>query len=152
KVDIRSNLTDKEMRRALSDFSLKTRDADIAVVFFAGHGIEVGGENWLIPVDAELNRDIDVQDETVSLKRVLELIQPARRLRLVILDACRDNPFTGTMSRANPTRGQTNRGLARVDDSMITTDTLVAFAAKAGSTAGDSVGTHSPFTEALLTR
>jgi len=151
-VDVRSNLVDKEMRLAFRDFFLKTREADIAVVYFAGHGIEVGGENWLIPVDAVLSRDIDVQDETISLKRVMELIEPARRLRLVILDACRDNPFTGTMSRAKPTRGPLNRGLARVDESAITTDTLVAFAAKAGSTASDSIGAHSPFTEALLAR
>src|SRR5215472_10259227 len=67
-VDVRSNLVDKEMRLAFRDFFLKTREADIAVVYFAGHGIEVGGENWLIPVDAVLSRDIDVQDETISLK------------------------------------------------------------------------------------
>jgi len=66
-------------------------DADIAVVFYAGHGIEVNGNNYLIPIDAVLRSDIDVEDETVSLDRVSQIVEPARRLRLIILDACRDN-------------------------------------------------------------
>jgi Caspase domain len=148
-VDVRSNLAEKEMRRALVNFSLRTRDADIAVVYYAGHGIEVNGDNYLIPIDAALGRDIDVEDETVSLKRVMELIEPARRLRLVILDACRDNPFAGTMKRTSLSRGPISRGLARVE--IANPDTLIAFAAKAGSTAIDSIGSHSPFTDALLT-
>ena len=81
------------MRRALRDFSDEVRDSDIALIFYAGHGIEVNGTNYLIPVDAALERDIDVEDETISLDRVLQMLEHAKRLRLVILDACRDNPF-----------------------------------------------------------
>jgi uncharacterized caspase-like protein len=84
-----------QMRRALSDFADTARDSDIAVVYYAGHGIEVDGVNYLIPVDATLARDFDVEDETISLDRVLRAIDSARRLRLVILDACRTNPFHG---------------------------------------------------------
>jgi uncharacterized protein YraI len=132
------------MRRAISDFSDVARDSDIAVVYYAGHGIEVDGVNYLVPVDATLARDFDVEDETVSLNRVLKAIESARRLRLVILDACRNSPFVESMKRASRAIG---RGLARVEP---TADTLVAFAAKAGSTASDGTGGNSPFTAALL--
>jgi hypothetical protein len=81
------------MRRALRDFSDEVRDADIAVVFYAGHGMEMNGINYLFPVDSVLERDIDVADETVSLSRVNQILEPAKHLRLIILDACRDNPF-----------------------------------------------------------
>ena len=77
----------------MRDFADRARDADIAVVYYAGHGIEVDGANYLIPVDAKLERDTDVYDEALSLDRVLIAIEPAKKLRLVILDACRDNPF-----------------------------------------------------------
>jgi hypothetical protein len=143
-VDARNNLGSKDMKQAVRDFSIKTRDADVAVVFYAGHGIQVNGENYLIPTDAVLGRDIDVEDEAVSLDRVMKLIDSARRLRLIIVDACRDNPFSGAMT----SRAPISRGLGRVE--INNTDTLVAYAAKAGSTAIDSIGTHSPFTDALL--
>jgi uncharacterized caspase-like protein len=95
-VDSRHDLLAAETRRALRDFADRARDADIAVVYYAGHGIEVDGTNYLIPVDARLERDTDVYDEAFSLDRVLLAIEPAKRLRLVILDACRDNPFGRT--------------------------------------------------------
>ena len=91
-VDSRHDLTAADTRRALRDFADRARDADIAVVYYAGHGIEVDGGNYLIPVDAKLERDTDVYDEALSLDRVLLAIEPAKKLRLVILDACRDNP------------------------------------------------------------
>jgi uncharacterized caspase-like protein len=134
-----------QMRRALSDFADTARDSDIAVVYYAGHGIEVDGVNYLIPVDATLARDFDVEDETISLDRVLKAIDSARRLRLVILDACRTNPFIESMKRGSRAVG---RGFARVEPTA--PDTLVAFSAKAGSTASDGSGEHSPFTAALL--
>lgn len=136
-----------DMRRALRDFAITAQDADIAVVYFAGHGIEINGENYVIPVDAVLERDTDVDDETISLDRVIRLLEPVRRLRLIILDACRDNPFSRSMKRSLASRSM-SRGLAKVEPAM--SNTLVAFAAKAGSTASDGDGTHSPFTSALL--
>ena len=69
------------------------------MVYYAGHGIEVDGTNYLIPVDAKLERDTDVYDEAFSLDRVLLAVEPAKQLRLVILDACRDNPFAKSMKR-----------------------------------------------------
>jgi uncharacterized caspase-like protein len=94
------------MKRALRDFSDTVQDADIAVVFYAGHGIEVAGVNYLIPIDAVLARDIDVQDEAVSLDRINQVLEPVKRLRLIILDACRDNPFARSMRRTIAKRAQ----------------------------------------------
>jgi uncharacterized caspase-like protein len=145
-VDYRQDLTARETRRALREFADATRDADIAVVYYAGHGIEVEGSNYLIPVDARLERDTDVYDETLSLDRILVAIEPARKLRLVILDACRDNPFSRIMQRTVATRG-IGRGLAKVEPNS--PNTLIAYSAKAGSTAQDGDGKNSPFTLAL---
>jgi hypothetical protein len=146
-VQTKTNLDLASMRHALRDFSDAARDADAAVVFFAGHGLEVNGTNYLIPVDAALERDIDVEDEAVSLERVSQIIEQAKRLRVVILDACRDNPFTSRMKRTVANRS-IGRGLARVD--VLTADTLIAFSAKAGSTASDGSGPNSPYASALL--
>jgi hypothetical protein len=146
-VDSRRNLKIAEMRRAFRDFSDKARDADVAVVYFAGHGIEVDGTNYVIPVDAALERDLDVYDEAFPLDRILVTIEPAKQLRLVILDACRDNPFAKTMKRTIGSRA-VGRGLAKVEPSS--PNTLIAFASKAGSTASDGDSKNSPFTSALV--
>jgi uncharacterized caspase-like protein len=135
------------MRRVLREFSDKSHNADVAVVYFAGHGIEVDGQNYLIPTDAMLQRDRDVFDEAISLERILQTIEPAKTLRLVILDACRDNPFTKSMKRVSALRSL-NRGLIAVEP--MKANTLIAYAAKGGSTAEDGDGQHSPFASALL--
>jgi hypothetical protein len=148
--DFVENLRDlkaSEMRRALRGFSDKARDADVAVVYYAGHGIEVDGNNYLIPVDAVLERDIDIYDETFALDRILASIEPAKQLRLVILDACRDNPFAKTMKRTIGSRA-VGRGLAKVEPNS--PNTLIAFASKAGSTTLDGDSKNSPFTAALV--
>lgn len=144
-VDSRHDVPAAELRRALRDFADRARDADIAVVYYAGHGMEVNGTNYLIPVDAKLERDTDVYDEAVSLDRVLVAIEPAKQLRLVILDACRDNPFVKSMKRTVASRA-IGRGLAQVEPAS--PNTLIAYSAKAGSTALDG-DTNSPFTIAL---
>jgi len=146
-VQSRRDLKNTEMRRALRDFTEKARDADIAVIYYAGHGIEVDGTNYLIPVDAALERDTDAYDEAISLDRILQAIEPARQLRLVILDACRDNPFAKNMKRTVASRAL-GRGLAGVEPAR--PNTLIAFAAKGGSTAADGDARNSPFTSALL--
>lgn len=136
-----------ELRRVIREFSETARDADIAVVYYAGHGIEVDGTNYLVPADAKLASDFDIEDETISLDRVLKALEGTKRLRLVILDACRDNPFANTMKRTVASRA-IGRGLAKVEPTM--SDTLIAFAAKAGAVASDGDGTNSPFAAALV--
>jgi len=146
-VELRQNLGIRELRQAINDFADMARDADAAVVYYSGHGIEVNGVNYLIPVDAVLNRDTDVSYETFSLDNLVQALEPARRLRLVILDACRENPFTHGMKRTIGTRA-IGRGLAAVEP--VTVNTLIGFAAKAGSAALDGDGANSPYATALL--
>src|SRR5215467_4293362 len=138
------------MKRALRDFSDTAQDADIAVVFYAGHGIEVAGVNYLIPIDAVLERDIDVQDEAVPLDRINQVLEPVKRLRLIILDACRDNPFARSMRRTIATRS-VRSGYGEIDERSLLPNTLVAYAQRAGFTAEDGVGSsNSPYTTALI--
>ena len=146
-VESKLDLNNTNMRRVIRDFTGTARNADIAVVYYAGHGIEFDGTNYLIPVDAMLASDVDVEDETISLDRIMRMLEPVKRLRLVILDACRENPFARKMTRTIASRS-VGRGLAKIE--VTSTDTLVAFAAKAGMTAADGAGSHSPFTTALL--
>ena len=136
-----------DMKRAFRDFAEKSRKADVAVVYYAGHGIEFDGTNYLLPVDTVLKRDSDVEDEAISLDRVVKTLDQAKRLRLIILDACRDNPFARTARRTIETRSL-GQGLAKVEP--LNSNTLIAFAAKAGSTAADGDDQHSPFTTSLL--
>jgi uncharacterized caspase-like protein len=145
-VTLRSDLGAVEMRRALREFGDTARDADVAVIYYAGHGLEVDGMNYLIPVDAVLERDSDVYDEAIPLDRVLVAVEPAHQLRLVILDACRDNPFAKTMKRTIAQRA-IGQGLAKVEPDR--PNTLIAFAARAGSTASDGDRKNSPFASAL---
>jgi Caspase domain/Putative peptidoglycan binding domain len=142
-----TNVGNLDFKRAIRKFEDAAYEADIAVVFYAGHGIEVGGVNYLVPVDAKLATDRDAEDEAISLNRVVESVEGAKRLRLVILDACRNNPFVATMKRRSALRSVTS-GLGKVEPTG--TDTLIAYAAKGGSTAEDGEGAHSPFTTALL--
>jgi len=145
-VDSRQNLSALETRRVLREFADKANNADIAVIYYAGHGIEIDGSNYLIPVDAKLERDNDVYDEAFSLDRVLVAVESTKKLRLVILDACRDNPFAQTMKKTIATRA-IGRGLAKIEPDA--PNTLIAYSAKAGSTAQDGDGKNSPFTVAL---
>src|SRR5579872_5049275 len=140
-VDLQIDLGDLDFKRALRRFADAAADADTAIVFFAGHGIELHGVNYMIPIDARLADERDAPDEAIALDRIVEAVDGAKRLRLVIVDACRDNPFAVTMRRQSALRNVA-RGLGRVEPQG--TDTLIAYAAKAGSTAEDGHGEHSP--------
>src|SRR5450432_331455 len=146
-VDVALNVGNLEFKRAIRKFEVTADQADIAVLYYAGHGLEIGGTNYLIPVDARLASDRDADDEAIPLERMVSSADGAKRLRLIILDACRDNPFVTSMRRE---RKVANRavvgGLGKVEPTS--TDTLIAYAARAGSTADDGDGQHSPFTAA----
>ena len=141
------NLGWQNLHRSLREFSRAAEVSEVALVFYAGHGIEVDRKNYLIPVDAELASDRDVDFEAVSLDLVLHAVKGASEMRLVILDACRDNPFAAKMQSAGATRSL-GRGLARVEPAV---ETLVAYAAKEGTVASDGSGRNSPYSKALLT-
>ncbi|GIL01072.1 MAG: hypothetical protein BroJett030_09710 [Alphaproteobacteria bacterium] len=136
------------MRTALARFAGKARGAEIAIVYFAGHGIEIDKHNYLIPTDAVLNADTDVPLLTIPLDLMLTAVAGASRLRVVLLDACRNNPFLQRMRSAGTARRSVlGRGLAAVETE---TGTLVSFAAKEGTTASDGEGRNSPYTKSLL--
>ncbi|WP_247405629.1 caspase family protein [Bradyrhizobium sp. 76] len=149
-VETLINVGNLEFKRAIRKFEATADQADIAVVYYAGHGLEIGGINYLIPIDARLASDRDADDEAIPLERLVSSADGAKRLRLVVLDACRDNPFVSTMrrERRNLATRAVSSGLGKVEPTM--TDTLIAYAAKAGSTADDGDGEHSPFTTSIL--
>ena len=147
-VQLRSDLTREKLTDALQSFAAEADKADWAVVYFAGHGLEVNGTNYLIPVDARLAVDRDVEFEAVPLDRVMSAVSGAKRLRLVMLDACRDNPFVNQMRRSIATRS-IGRGLTNVEPEA---GTLVVYAAKHGQVALDGDGGNSPFVTALTKR
>ena len=99
---------------AIKTFQDQADKADWAVVYYAGHGVEMDGTNYLIPVDAKLKTDRDVPDETIPLDRVMSAIDGAHKLKLVLLDACRNNPFAPQM-KLSGARRSISRGLSRVE-------------------------------------
>lgn len=144
----RSDLGVVDFKRAVREFLFTAENADIAVVYYAGHGVEIGGTNYLVPVDAKLGRDYDVEDEAVALERIIWALQSVKRLRLILLDACRDNPFPAKLRSASTTRAPAKGGLTKIED--VSADTLVAYAAKAGSVSYDGDGANSPYATALV--
>lgn len=144
-VDGKNDLGLQAFGRALRDFRAKANGAQVALVYYAGHGIEGGGKNWLIPTDATLGSEYDLTFEAVSLDQVMDALAGAD-LRVVILDACRDNPLGRSWTRGSRAVA---RGLAPVEAD----DVLVIFAAAPGMTAADGQGTeNSPFATALAAR
>jgi len=146
-VDERDNLTVVEFKRAVRDFARTAANADIAIVYYSGHGIESSGTNYLIPTDARLANDSDVDDEAIPLDRVLASTRAAKKLSLIILDACRENPFLH-VEGGMATKRVSFKGLVPLESTG--TNTLVAYAAKAGSVSFDGSGANSPFTTALV--
>jgi len=144
------NLSREEMTAKLLEFGNKSAGADIAVFYYAGHGIAVNGANYLLPVDADLKSEMDVKlGSAINVDTTLDQTMSDAKVKLVFLDACRDNPFTNKIRSAAKTRSLTvSSGLAEMKSSE---GTLIAFATGPGQTALDGqVGTNSPFTRALL--
>jgi uncharacterized caspase-like protein len=153
---------------ALIEFGHEAKIADKAVIFYAGHGVEIHGKNWLIPVDAEIKSEIDVYAEGINLETLIDLSVMPKVIGLVILDAYRNNPFArmqgqgrslnvdrpqgadaAAQSAPFPAPTSANAapgGLAPVD---VTDNVLVASSAAAGTTANDSTGRNSPYSGAL---
>lgn len=145
KVTLAPDMPRDKALAALDAFAEEAGKADWAVVYYAGHGIEMAGVNFLIPVDATLTADTDVPSQAIPLNHVLDAVEGARKLRLVILDACRDNPFLDRMVRSVASRA-VNRGVGNVEPQGAT---LVAYAARHGQQALDGDGANSPFMSAL---
>ena len=131
----------------LHEFGEKSRDADVTLFFYAGHGLQVRGQNWLMPINATLEKERDLERRAVKLDAVMREMRGTKKL--VFLDACRNNPLARGLARSmRMTRSEaSNRGLARVKG---VPGTLVVYATEAGEVASDGPGDNSPFTEALL--
>jgi uncharacterized protein len=145
----------EEMRAALDTFAFEAETADLALIYFAGHAVEVGGENFFIPVDANVSSNREVQGQSLTLTDFLAAVDRARKMRIVILDSCRDNPFGDAIDTvvaaaeggSQGTRSAGGGGLAPANPDR---GTLVAYAAKDGQVAFDGAGGHSPFAKALI--
>ena len=144
-VTISNDLTRDKFFEALRAFASDAEKADWAVIYYAGHGFEVGGVNYLVPVDARLAVDKDAETEAVALEQVLAAVGGARSLRLVMLDACRNNPFAPTMQRTIALK-LVDKGFSNIEPSA---GFMVVYAAKHGETALDGEGADSPFALAL---
>ncbi|MGR4891323.1 caspase domain-containing protein [Sphingopyxis sp. LARHCG72] len=143
-VTIAADLAVNDFQKAMRDFRAKADGADVAMVYYAGHGIEAQGKNWLIPTDAQLKSDLDLPYEAINLDRLMESVSGAQ-IRMIVLDSCRNNPF-GRSWRSG-TRAVVN-GLAGVEAD----DVLVIFAAAPGQTAADGTSGNSPFATSLAKR
>lgn len=137
----RENASLKDMHLALREFGDKLKRESLGLFYFAGHGVQVRGRNYLVPVDADIQREDEVAFSALDLQAVLEKMDSARNhTNLIILDACRDNPFSTKVKLANA-------GLAQIDAPP---GTLVAFATAPGSTAADGAGRNGLYTRHLL--
>jgi tetratricopeptide (TPR) repeat protein len=161
-VTLVTDVTRESLAQALRAFAAEADAADWAVVYYAGHGVEVGGVNYLVPVDAKLAVDRDVQFEAIPLDQIMAAVEQTKKLKLILLDACRNNPFIPQMQRtaaAEPAQRGTGgatigtrsvgRGLGDINPGG---GTLVVYAAKHGQLALDGEGANSPFVVALLQR
>jgi hypothetical protein len=134
-----------QMRLALRDFGDLAADADMALIYFAGHGIEIDNTNYLIPINAELKSDRDVEFEAVRLETVIASIETSRGIKIILVDACRNNPFVADMTRTVASRS-IGRGLGRIDPGGV----LVGYSARGGTISLDGDGRNSPYAKALL--
>lgn len=135
------------MLAALRAFGEKAASADWAFVYYSGHGIEVDGANYLVPVDARLQSRSSVEDEAVALDRVLSLTASAKVAKVVVLDACRSNPFSGRWTGSGATKRGASKGFTPINASS---GTLIAYAAEPGSSAADGEVELNPYAEALV--
>jgi uncharacterized caspase-like protein len=144
-VTLSNDLTRDKFFETLKTFASEAEKADWAVVYYAGHGFEIGGVNYLVPVDAKLAADKDAETEAVALEQVIAAVGGARKLRLVMLDACRDNPFAPSMKHTIALK-LVDKGFSNIEPGA---GFMVVYAAKHGETALDGEGKDSPFAVAL---
>jgi len=144
-VTLANDLTRDKFFETLKAFAAQAEKADWAVVYYAGHGFEIGGVNYLVPVDAKLAVDKDAETEAVALEQVIAAVGGARGLRLLMLDACRDNPFAPGMQHTIALK-LVDKGFSNIEPSA---GFMVVYAAKHGETALDGEGADSPFATAV---
>lgn len=150
-VTLLLNQKDAHLREAIREFSKKSRKADLALVYFAGHGIEIDKSNYLIPIDAEFRSETDAQFEAVQLGSLINAVSSERGVTLVLVDACRNNPFADRLI-AEGTSRSIGTGLVRVNPAggVLPGGVLISYAAREGEYALDGDGRNSPYAQGLL--
>ena len=147
-VTVVHDLSRADMYNAVIDFRYKADEADIAMLYYAGHAMEISGQNYLVPVDSRVRDARDARVEMIQVDDLLPQLSGARKMKMVVLDACRDNPFVAQVKREGQGRN-VGRGLAMVESADA--NTLIAYAAAAGEVTPDGdPGANSPFTTAFL--
>ncbi len=148
-VDVVVDATKSQMDQALRRFGNKLDGSIAAVFYYAGHGIQVDGTNYILPVDSTLKNERDLNWESSDLTIVLKQMEGHNRVNLLFLDACRDNPLSQTLARGigESRSSAIGRGLASMKANA---GTLISYSTKEGEVAADGKGKHSPYTEALL--
>lgn len=149
-VDVVTNASRREMAGAVSRFSKTVGAQDVALLYFAGHGMQLHGENYLVGIDARLESELDVSAEAIALSDVIGSVEKKAKIALFFLDACRNNPLANRLNEQveGVTRSLATRGLAPVNTEAA--GTMVAFAAAPSQVASDGSGKNSPFTTALI--
>jgi formylglycine-generating enzyme required for sulfatase activity len=147
-VDERYDLPNRGLAEALRGFGRRAGQADVALLYYAGHGMQVGGVNYLIPADAQLEREHDLVYEAMPVNLPLGELAQAHKIGILILDACRNNPFVDRLTRTGTSKVQARPGFTAIEDTP--SDTLVAMATRGDTVAEDGAGEHSPYTAALL--
>ena len=148
-----TDLTYDAMRDTVREFTRKARKADVTVFYYAGHGIDVEGKNYIVPVDAKLDDAVDWEFEVYAIAEILRLIDRSPGPSLVFLDACRDNPLASVLANAQgmSSRSMNSRGISRIPtETMGTTGSVIAYATEPGQVAADGTGNNSPFALALV--
>src|SRR5215470_10821449 len=146
-VLVERNVNKRSLEMALADFGRLAQEADAALFYYAGHGIQHRGVNYLMPVDARLEDEFSVNYELTRIEDVLFALSVARGVKIVILDACRNNPLADRLMRANSRDAISTRGLARIEAPR---GMIIAYATQSNQVAVDGKGRNSPFTSALL--
>jgi hypothetical protein len=156
RVTLHIDLPKKQLWSAIDTFAGIASDAQLALIYFAGHGLQIDGSSYLLPTDAKLENADDVTSQAIELGALLRRLDSTGNLKLVVVDACRDNPFRDKLMKAEESRSRSlgyisksiGRGLSRVEGTGH--NTLVAYAARDGSLAFDGQGPNSPFAAAIL--
>src|SRR6516225_11852096 len=144
------DLDKASFERKIRDFAAALSDSDAGVFFYAGHGLQVAGRNYLVPVDAELATAESIEFEMVQLDVIQRIMERHTTTNILFLDACRNNPFARNLARAMGTRSvEIARGLAPVESGV---GTLISFSTQPGNVASDGAGRNSPFAGALVKR
>ena len=145
-VKLGTDMSREALLQTLHTFSLAAARAEWATVYYAGHGMEIGGVNYLIPVDAILATDKDIEHEAISLELIIAAAAGARKMRLVMLDSCRDNPFATKMKRSIGLQ-LVSKGLSNIEPDA---GTMIVYATRHGEVALDGQGDNSPFATAVI--